>query len=43
MYGQLFKQADNESLGIVTGEVAVKFFERTKLDPGVLAQVRRRQ
>lgn len=38
-YGQLFQQADTDGLGVVTGDVAVKFFERTRLDPGVLAQV----
>lgn len=39
MYGQLFQQADSEKLGVVTGDVAVKFFERTKLDPVVLGEV----
>ena len=40
MFGQLFKQADSEGLGVVTGEVAVKFFERTRLPPAVLGKVR---
>lgn len=39
LYGQLFQQADSDKLGVVTGEVAVKFFERTKLEPGVLGEV----
>ncbi|KAI9652443.1 MAG: hypothetical protein M1831_006786 [Alyxoria varia] len=38
-YGHLFQQADPEGLGVVTGDVAVKFFEKTKLDPGVLGQI----
>jgi len=40
VYGGLFKEADSEGLNVVTGDIAVKFFERTKLDPGHLAQVR---
>ena len=40
VFGQLFKQADSEGLGVVTGEVAVKFFERTRLPPAVLGEVR---
>jgi hypothetical protein len=39
VFGQLFRQADSESLGVVTGEVAVKFFEKTRLDPRVLGEV----
>lgn len=40
VYGQLFQQADTESLGVITGDVAVKFFERTKLDASLLGEVR---
>lgn len=40
MFGELFRQADTEQMGVVTGEVAVKFFERTKLPPQVLGEVR---
>lgn len=40
VYGQLFQQADSEHIGVVTGEAAVKFFERTRLDASVLGQVR---
>jgi len=40
LYGQLFQQADSDKLGVVTGDVAVKFFERTKLNPVVLGEVR---
>lgn len=39
VFGQLFRQADTESIGVVTGEVAVKFFEKTRLDPRVLGEV----
>lgn len=38
-YGQLFRQADTDSVGVVTGEVAVKFFEKTRLDSRVLGEV----
>jgi epidermal growth factor receptor substrate 15 len=39
VYGQLFRQADTESVGVVTGEIAVKFFEKTRLDSRVLGEV----
>jgi hypothetical protein len=39
VFGQLFRQADTEGLGVVTGEVAVKFFEKTKLEPRILGEV----
>ncbi|KZF20589.1 hypothetical protein L228DRAFT_253800 [Xylona heveae TC161] len=39
VFGQLFQQADADNLGVVTGEVAVKFFERTKLAPSVLGEI----
>lgn len=39
VFGELFRQADTEQMGVVTGEVAVKFFERTKLPPQVLGEV----
>ena len=35
----LFQQADTEKLGVITGEIAVKFFERTKLAPSVLGEI----
>jgi epidermal growth factor receptor substrate 15 len=38
-YGQLFQQADTDRLGVVTGEVAVRFFERTKVAPNVLGEI----
>lgn len=38
-YSQLFQQADTDKLGVVTGEIAVKFFEKTKLAPSVLGEV----
>lgn len=39
MFGQLFRQADTDGLGVVTGEVAVKFFEKTRLEPRILGEV----
>ncbi|KAK0661750.1 EH domain-containing and endocytosis protein 1 [Lasiodiplodia hormozganensis] len=39
VFGELFRQADTEQMGVVTGEVAVKFFERTKLPPQVLGEI----
>ncbi|KAL1882337.1 hypothetical protein VTK73DRAFT_1896 [Phialemonium thermophilum] len=39
VYGQLFRQADTESVGVVTGEVAVKFFEKTRLDSRILGEI----
>lgn len=39
VYGHLFRQADTESVGVVTGEIAVKFFEKTRLDSRVLGEV----
>lgn len=38
MYGQLFQAADTEGVGVVTGDVAVKFFEKSRLDPRVLGE-----
>ncbi len=38
-YGQLFRQADTDGVGVVTGENAVKFFEKTRLDSAVLGEV----
>lgn len=39
VYGQLFRLADSDNVGVVTGEVAVKFFEKTRLDSRVLGEV----
>jgi epidermal growth factor receptor substrate 15 len=39
-FGQLFKQCDTEGAGIVTGEAAVKLFQRTRLSEQVLGEVR---
>lgn len=39
VYGQLLKEADPDGFGAVSGDVAVKFFERTKLPADVLGQV----
>ena len=40
-FGQLFAAADTDKIGVVTGEVAVKFFEKTRLPPTTLGEVRR--
>lgn len=39
LFGQLFTAADTEGLGVVTGEVAVKQFEKTRLSSAVLGEV----
>lgn len=39
VYGQLFRQADTDNVGVVTGEIAVKFFEQTRLDSRILGEV----
>jgi hypothetical protein len=38
-FGKLFREADKDGIGVVTGEVAVKFFESTKLEPRILGEV----
>ncbi|CAH0041119.1 unnamed protein product [Clonostachys solani] len=38
-YGQLFRQADTGGAGVVTGDVAVTFFEKTRLDSRVLGEI----
>lgn len=40
VYGQLFRAADPDGFGAVSGDVAVTFFDRTKLPSDVLGQVR---
>jgi epidermal growth factor receptor substrate 15 len=40
LFGQLFQLADSKSVGVVTGEVAPKFFERSGLPPMTLGEVR---
>lgn len=39
VYVQLFRAADPDGFEVVSGDVAVKFFEKTKLPPDVLGQV----
>ncbi|OBT87565.1 hypothetical protein VE02_03772 [Pseudogymnoascus sp. 03VT05] len=39
VFGQLFREADSENIGVVTGEVAVTFFEKTRLEPQVLGVI----
>lgn len=39
VFGQLFQAADSEKLNVVTGELAVKFFEKSGLNPRILGEV----
>ncbi|SPO05707.1 related to EDE1 protein [Cephalotrichum gorgonifer] len=39
LFGQLFRQADFDNVSVVTGEVAVSFFEKTRLDTRVLGKI----
>lgn len=39
VYYQLFQAADTTNLGVITGEIAVPFFEKTKLAPETLGLV----
>lgn len=39
LYGQLFRIADTEQLGVITGSVAVEFFKKSRLSPAILAEV----
>lgn len=39
VFYQLFQVADTTNLGVITGEIAVPFFEKTKLPSGVLGEV----
>ncbi|RPB26251.1 hypothetical protein L211DRAFT_835615 [Terfezia boudieri ATCC MYA-4762] len=39
VFGQLFQAADSEGLGVVTGELAVKFFEKSGLNQRVLGEI----
>jgi hypothetical protein len=39
VFGQLFQAADVEGTGVVTGDVAVKFFEKSGLNPRILGEV----
>ncbi|KXS93470.1 hypothetical protein AC578_590 [Pseudocercospora eumusae] len=38
-FAYLFQQADKDQLGVVTGENAVSFFERTNVSPNVLGEI----
>lgn len=40
VFYQLFQAADTTNLGVITGEVAVPFFEKTNLSPEALGLVR---
>lgn len=39
LFGSLFAQADADKIGVVTGERAVTFFEKTKLPSEVLGEI----
>ncbi|KAF3918958.1 hypothetical protein ABW20_dc0107915 [Dactylellina cionopaga] len=39
VFGQLFQAADTQNLGVITGELAVKFFEKSGLKPQVLGEI----
>ncbi|KAF4584327.1 EF hand domain protein [Ophiocordyceps camponoti-floridani] len=39
VYGDLFKQADPENLRVVTGDAALGFFDKTRLDSRVLGEI----
>jgi epidermal growth factor receptor substrate 15 len=40
VFGRLFKEAEAiESSGVITGDVAVKFFERANLDRDILGRI----
>ena len=39
-YKKLLAEADPDGFGVVSGDVAVKFFEKTGLTPSVLGEVR---
>lgn len=39
LFAQLFGACDDEGLGVVTGEAAVKFFEKSGLTSGILGDV----
>ncbi|PNY26975.1 calcium-binding protein [Tolypocladium capitatum] len=39
VYGDLFKQADPENLRVVTGDAALSFFDKTRLDSRVLGEI----
>ncbi|KAH0537037.1 hypothetical protein FGG08_006135 [Glutinoglossum americanum] len=38
-FGRLFRLADTENIGVVTGEVAVRFFEKSGLQPRILGEI----
>ena len=40
VYDHLFRQVDESNAGVVTADVAVKFFEKTRLDQRILFEVR---
>jgi epidermal growth factor receptor substrate 15 len=40
LFGQLFRDCDPEGTGVVTGEAAVKLFQKTKVSEQILGEVR---
>jgi len=39
LYGSLFRTADSQQVGVITGAAAVEFFKKSKLSPAILAEV----
>ncbi|KAL7270330.1 hypothetical protein RUND412_006966 [Rhizina undulata] len=39
VFGQLFQAADSEKIGVITGELAVKFFEKSGLNSRILGEI----
>lgn len=39
VFGQLFREADTENIGVITGEGAVNFFQKTRLPPRILGEI----
>jgi epidermal growth factor receptor substrate 15 len=39
LYGHLFRIADSQQVGVITGAAAVEFFKKSRLSPALLAQV----
>ena len=39
LFGQLFAAADTDKINVITGEVAVEFFKKTRLSPDILGEV----
>jgi len=40
LYGSLFRTADSQQVGVITGAAAVEFFKKSRLSPALLAEVK---